>query len=137
MQKTFLIGLIISSFELLNAAEMSLDISEKINISSEAIEIQEGKIEFLNNVTFQSKSYEISGEEAEYDRNKDLIKIKGSPVKFKISTESSNFKGSSNMVLIKENEVEISGRVLIEDKSSRIRGELIIFDFNSGKLEIN
>ena len=55
MQKTFLIGLIISSFELLNAAEMSLDISEKINISSEAIEIQEGKIEFLNNVTFQSK----------------------------------------------------------------------------------
>ena len=41
------------------------------------------------------------------------------------------------MVLIKENEVEISGRVLIEDKSSRIRGELIIFDFNSGKLEIN
>jgi len=137
MQKTFLIGLIISSFELLNAAEMSLDISEKINISSEAIEIQEGKIEFLNNVTFQSKSYEISGEEAEYDRNKDLIKIKGSPVKFKISTNSSNFEGSSNIVLIKENEVEISGRVLIEDKSSIIRGELIIFNFNSGKLEIN
>ena len=137
MQKTFLIGLIISSFELLNAAEMSLDISEKINISSEVIEIQEGKIEFLNNVTFQSKSYEISGEEAEYDRNKDLIKIKGSPVKFKISTKSSNFEGSSNIVLIKENEVEISGRVLIEDKSSRIRGELIIFNFNSGKLEIN
>tara|TARA_B100000925_G_C21709724_1_gene346059 strand:+ start:155 stop:568 length:414 start_codon:yes stop_codon:yes gene_type:complete len=137
MQKIFLIGLIISSFELLNAAEMSLDISEKINISSEAIEIQEGKIEFLNNVTFQSKSYEISGEEAEYDRNKDLIKIKGSPVKFKISTNSSNFEGSSNIVLIKENEVEISGRVLIEDKSSIIRGELIIFNFNSGKLEIN
>ena len=48
---------------------MSIDISEKIDISSDNIEIKEGKIEFKNNVIFQSESFEIFGEVAEYNRN--------------------------------------------------------------------
>ena len=137
MQKIFLVGFIISVFGFLSAAEMSLDMSEKINISSDNIEIKDGKIEFQNNVNFQSKSYEISGKFAEYNKNSRVIKIEGSPLRFEIKREDNSFKGYSNVILIKEDEIEISGSVLIEDKSSRIRGEIIKFNTSSGELRIN
>ena len=137
MQKIFLVGFLLSVFGFLSAAEMSIDMSEKINISSDNIEIKEGKIEFQNNVNFQSKSYEISGKFAEYNKNSGVIKIEGSPLRFKIKREDNSFKGYSNIILIKEDEIEISGSVLIEDKSSRIRGEIIKFNTSSGELRIN
>ena len=137
MQKIFLVGLLISIFGFLNAAEMSIDVSEKIDISSDNIEIKEGKIEFKNNVIFQSESFEIFGDVAEYNRNSELIKIEGSPVRFKIDTEDNIFNGFSNLVLIKDDEIEISGNVLIEDKNSRIRGKIIKFNMGSGELQIN
>ena len=137
MQKIFLVGLLISIFEFLNAAEMSIDVSEKIDISSDNIEIKEGKIEFKNNVIFQSESFEIYGEVAEYNRNLEVIKIEGSPIRFKIDTEDNIFNGFSNLVLIKDDEIEISGNVLIEDKNSRIRGKIIKFNMGSGELQIN
>ena len=137
MQKIFLVGLLISIFGFLNAAEMSIDVSEKIDISSDNIEIKEGKIEFKNNVIFQSESFEIYGEVAEYNRNSELIKIEGSPIRFKIDTEDNIFNGFSNLVLIKDDEIEISGNVLIEDKNSRIRGKIIKFNMGSGELQIN
>ena len=137
MQKIFLVGLLISIFGFLNAAEMSIDVSEKIDISSDNIEIKEGKIEFKNNVIFQSESFEIYGEVAEYNRNSELIKIEGSPIRFKIGTEDNIFSGFSNLVLIKDDEIEISGNVLIEDKNSRIRGKIIKFNMGSGELQIN
>ena len=137
MQKIFLVGLLISIFGFLNAAEMSIDVSEKIDISSDNIEIKEGKIEFRNNVIFQSESFEIYGEVAEYNRNSELIKIEGSPIRFKIDTEDNIFNGLSNLVLIKDDEIEISGNVLIEDKNSRIRGKIIKFNMGSGELQIN
>ncbi len=137
MQKIFLVVFIVSIFGLLSAAEMSIDISEKINISSDNIEVKEGKIEFQNNVNFQSKSYDISGEVAVYNKNSEVIKIEGSPVRFKIKSEENNFKGFSNMIFIKEDEIEISGSVLIEDDSSKIRGEIIKFNISSGELQIN
>ena len=137
MQKIFLVGLLISIFGFLDAAEMSIDVSEKIDISSDNIEIKEGKIEFKNNVTFRSDSFEIFGEVAEYNRNSELIKIEGSPVRFEIDTEDNIFNGFSNLVLIKDDEIEISGSVLIEDKNSRIRGKIIKFNMGSGELQIN
>lgn len=137
MQKIFLVGFLFSTFGFLNAAEMSIDMSEKINISSDNIEIKEGKIEFQNNVNFQSKSYEISGKFALYNKNTEVIKIEGSPIRFKIKREDNSFKGYSNIILIKEDEIEISGSVLIEDKSSMIRGEIIKFNTSSGELRIN
>ena len=137
MQKIFLVGLLISIFGFLDAAEMSIDVSEKIDISSDNIEIKEGKIEFKNNVIFRSDSFEIFGEVAEYNRNSELIKIKGSPVRFKIDTEDNTFNGFSNLVIIKDDEIEISGSVLIEDQNSRIRGKIIKFNMGSGELQIN
>ena len=137
MQKIFLVFLIISIFGILNAAEMSIDISEKIDISSDNIEIKEGKSEFRNNVIFQSESFEIYGEVAEYNRNSELVKIEGSPIRFKIDTEDNIFNGFSNLVLIKDDEIEISGNVLIEDNNSRIRGKIIKFNIGSGELQIN
>ena len=137
MQKIFLVGLLISIFGFLNAAEMSIDVSEKIDISSDNIEIKEEKIEFKNNVIFRSDSFEIFGEVAEYNRNLELIKIKGSPVRFEIETEDNIFNGFSNLVLIKDDEIEISGSVLIEDQNSRIRGKIIKFNMGSGELQIN
>ena len=137
MQKIFLVGLLISIFGFLDAAEMSIDVSEKIDISSDNIEIKEGKIEFKNNVIFRSDSFEIFGEVAEYNRNSELIKIEGSPVRFEIYTEDNIFNGFSNLVLIKDDEIEISGSVLIEDKNSRIRGKIIKFNMGSGELQIN
>ena len=109
----------------------------KIDISSDNIEIKEGKIEFKNNVIFRSDSFEIFGEVAEYNRNSELIKIKGSPVRFKIDTEDNTFNGFSNLVIIKDDEIEISGSVLIEDQNSRIRGKIIKFNMRSGELQIN
>ena len=137
MQKIFLVGLLISIFGFLDAAEMSIDVSEKIDISSDNIEIKEGKIEFKNNIIFRSDSFEIFGEVAEYNRNSELIKIEGSPVRFEIDTEDNIFNGFSNLVLIKDDEIEISGSVLIEDKNSRIRGKIIKFNMGSGELQIN
>ena len=137
MQKIFLVGFLLSAFGFLTAAEMSIDMSEKINISSDNIEIKEGKIEFQNNVNFQSKSYEISGKFALYNKNTEVIKIEGSPIRFKIKREDNSFKGYSNIILIKEDEIEISGSVLIEDESSMIRGEIIKFNTSSGELRIN
>ena len=137
MQKIFLVGLLISIFGFLDAAEMSIDVSEKIDISSDNIEIKEGKIEFKNNVIFRSDSFEIFGEVAEYNRNSELIKIEGSPVRFEIDTKDNIFNGFSNLVLIKDDEIEISGSVLIEDKNSRIRGKIIKFNMGSGELQIN
>ena len=69
MQKIFLLGLLITIFGFLNAAEMNIDISEKIDISSDNIEIKEGKIEFRDNVIFRSDSFKIFGGVAEYNRN--------------------------------------------------------------------
>lgn len=137
MQKIFLLGLLISIFGFLNAAEMSIDISEKIDISSDNIEIKGGKIEFKNNIIFRSDSFEIFGEVAEYNRNSELIKIEGSPVRFEIDTEDNIFNGFSNLVIIKDDEIEISGGVFIEDKNSRIRGKIIKFNMGSGELQIN
>ncbi len=137
MQKIFLVGLLISIFGFLDAAEMSIDVSEKIDISSDNIEIKEGKIEFRDNVIFRSDSFEIFGEVAEYNRNSELIKIEGSPVIFEIETGDNIFNGFSNLVLIKDDEIEISGSVLIEDKNSRIRGKIIKFNMGSGELQIN
>lgn len=137
MHKIFLVGLLISIFGFLDAAEMSIDVSEKIDISSDNIEIKEGKIEFKNNVIFRSDSFEIFGEVAEYNRNSELIKVEGSPVRFEIETEDNIFNGFSNLVLIKDDEIEISGSVLIEDKNSRIRGKIIKFNMGSGELQIN
>ena len=137
MQKIFLLSLAISIFGMLNAAEMIIDISEKIDISSDNIEIKEGKIEFKNNVIFRSESFEIFGEVAEYNRNLELIKIEGSPVKFKISTKDNNYNGFSSYVFIKDKEIEISGSVLIEDKNSQIKGKIIKFNMASEELKIN
>ena len=62
MQKKFLVGLLISIFGLINAAEMTIDVSEKIDISSDNIEIKNEEIGFKDNVIFRSKSYKIFGD---------------------------------------------------------------------------
>ena len=137
MQKIFIFGFVITIFGFLNAADMSIDMSEKIDISSDNIEIKEGNIKFKSNVIFKSNSFQIFAEIAEYDRNLELIKIEGSPVKFEINTEENTFNGSSSLVFIQNNEIEISGNVLIEDKSSQIRGKIIKFNMGSDELQIN
>tara|TARA_B100000963_G_scaffold300560_1_gene272965 strand:- start:6142 stop:6555 length:414 start_codon:yes stop_codon:yes gene_type:complete len=136
MQKIFLSSFIIFVSSFLFAAEMSLDFSEKIDISSDNIEIQETKIEFFDNVVFKSNSYEIFGEIAEYDKGMDLIRIKGSPIKFKIVSKDSSFNGFSNSIIIQDDEINISGDVLLESNSSRIKGEFIKLNINSGELQI-
>ena len=137
MQKKFLVGLLISIFGLINAAEMTIDVSEKIDISSDNIEIKNEEIVFKDNVIFQSKSYQIFGEVAVYNRNFELIKIEGSPVRFKINTEDNNFNGFSNLVIIQDNMIEISGNIFVEDKNSTIKGKVMKFNMNSGELQIN
>ena len=92
---------------------------------------------FKNNVLFQSKSYEISGDIAEYDRYSNNIIINGSPIKFKIMNENNTFNGFSEMIFIKENQIEVSGNVSIETGSSRIKGEIIKFDTISGEMQVN
>ena len=137
MQKKFLFGLLISIFGLINAAEMTIDVSEKIDISSDNIEIKNEEIGFKDNVIFQSKSYQIFGEVAVYNRKFELIKIEGSPVRFKINTEDNNFNGFSDLVIIQDNMIEISGSVFVEDKNSTIKGKVIKFNMSSGELQIN
>ena len=137
MQKKFLVGFLILIFGLINAAEMTIDVSEKIDISSDNIEIKNEEIRFKDNVIFQSESYKIFGEVAVYNRNFELIKIEGSPVRFKINTEDNNFNGFSNLVIIQDNMIEISGNIFVEDKNSTIKGKVMKFNMNSGELQIN
>ena len=137
MQKKFLLGFLILIFGLINAAEMTIDVSEKIDISSDNIEIKNEEIGFKDNVIFQSESYKIFGEVAVYNRNFELIKIEGSPVRFKINTEDNNFNGFSNLVIIQDNMIEISGNIFVEDKNSTIKGKVMKFNMNSGELQIN
>ena len=101
------------------------------------IEIKNEEIGFKDNIIFQSKSYQIFGEVAVYNRNLELIKIEGSPVRFKINTEDNNFNGFSDLVIIQDNMIEISGSVFVEDKNSTIKGKVIKFNMNSGELQIN
>ena len=54
MKKKFLIGLLISIFGLINAAEMTIDVSEKIDISSDNIEVKNEEIGFKDNVIFSN-----------------------------------------------------------------------------------
>ena len=137
MQKKFLVGFLILIFGLINAAEMTIDVSEKIDISSDNIEIKNEEIRFKDNVIFQSESYKIFGEVAVYNRNFELIKIEGSPVRFKINTEDNNLNGFSNLVIIQDNMIEISGNIFVEDKNSTIKGKVMKFNMNSGELQIN
>ena len=137
MLKIFLTGFIFSMFISLNAAEISIEISEKINISSDNIEIKEGKIEFNNNVYFQSETYEIYGEVAKYEKVSEVISIFGAPVKFNITSKDNFFKGSSEMIFIRKNEIEILGNVFIENDLSKMKGEIINFNLKSGELLIN
>ena len=137
MQKKFLVGFLILIFGLINAAEMTIDVSEKIDISSDNIEIKNEEIGFKDNVIFQSESYKIFGEVAVYNRNFELIKIEGSPVRFKINTEDNNFNGFSDLVIIQDNMIEISGNIFVEDKNSTIKGKVMKFNMNSGELQIN
>ena len=136
MQKIF-ITILFSFFSgFMNSADMSLIISEKVEISSDRIEIKEDKIKFKNNLIFQSKSYEIFGEIAEYDRKMNMVKIFGSPVRFKIINKDNSFEGFSDKIILKENEIEISGSVFIEDNSSNIKGETIKFNIISKEIEV-
>ena len=116
---------------------MTIDLSEKIDISSDNIEIKNEEIRFKDNVIFQSESYKIFGEVAVYNRNFELIKIEGSPVRFKINTEDNNFNGFSDLVIIQDNMIEISGNIFVEDKNSTIKGKVMKFNMNSGELQIN
>lgn len=137
MQKIFITYLIFVASGFLNSAEMSLNMSEKVEISSDKIEIKENKIRFENNVIFQSKSYEVIGEIAEYDKKIDILRIMGSPLSFKINNEDSIFEGYSEMFILKENEIEISGNVLIKSDASNIRGEIVRFNIASGDLKVD
>ena len=137
MQKKFLVGLLISIFGLINAAEMTIDVSEKIDISSDNIEVKNEEIGFKDNVIFQSKSYQIFGDVAVYNRKFELIKIEGSPIRFKINTEDNNFNGFSNLVIIQDSMIKISGSVFVEDKNSTIKAKVIKFNVSSGELQIN
>ncbi len=86
--------------------------------------------DFLN-----SMGAKISGAGTDEIRIEGVEELNGTT--FKISTEDNNFNGFSNLVLIQDNEIEISGSVLIEDKNSRIRGKIIKFNMSSGELQIN
>ena len=136
MQKIFILILVSFFSGLMNSADMSLIISEKVEISSDSIEIKEDKIKFKNNLIFQSESYEIFGEIAEYDRKMNMVKIFGSPVRFKIINEDNSFEGFSDTIILKENEIEISGSVFIEDNTSNIKGETIKFNIISKEIEV-
>ena len=136
MQKVFIPILVAFFSGFINSADMSLSISEKVEISSDSIEIKEDKIKFKNNLIFQSKSYKVFGEIAEYDRKMNMIKIFGSPVRFKIINEDNSFEGFSDTIILKENEIEILGNVFIEDNVSNIKGETIKFNIISKEMDV-
>tara|TARA_B100000941_G_C28265708_1_gene428893 strand:- start:87 stop:497 length:411 start_codon:yes stop_codon:yes gene_type:complete len=108
-----------------------------INIKSDKVEldIDNNKINFLNNVFIDSKHISISASSAIYDDKTQVVTMYGSPSKITSNKDNGVFYGLADKVLFFNNDrIHLIGNATMEYDGISISSNLIIFNPITGKV---
>ena len=122
--------LIVTSF-------INAEVLNDIKIKSDKVEfkIDINKINFLDNVSINSKYISISANTAVYDDKNKVINLSGSPSKIESRKENNVFYGLADKVLFFNNErVHLIGNATMQYEGISITSNLIIFNPVTGNI---
>ena len=108
-----------------------------INIKSDKVEldIDNNKINFLNNVFIDSKHISISASSAIYDDKTQVVTMYGSPSKITSNKDNCVFYGLADKVLFFNNDrIHLIGNATMEYDGISISSNLIIFNPITGNV---
>ena len=108
-----------------------------INIKSDKVEldIDNNKINFLNNVFIDSKHISISASSAIYDDKSKVVTMYGSPSKITSNKDNGVFSGLADKILFFNNErIHLIGNATMEYDGISISSNLIIFNPITGNV---
>ena len=108
-----------------------------INIKSDKVEldIDNNKINFLNNVFIDSKHISISASSAIYDDKTQVVTMYGSPSKITSNKDNGVFYGLADKILFFNNErIHLIGNATMEYDGISISSNLIIFNPITGNV---
>ena len=108
-----------------------------INIKSDKVEldIDNNKINFLNNVFIDSKHISISASSAIYDNKNQVVTLYGSPSKITSNKDNGVFYGLADKILFFNNErIHLIGNATMEYDGISISSNLIIFNPITGNV---
>lgn len=108
-----------------------------INIKSDKVEldIDNNKINFLNNVFIDSKHISISASSAIYDDKTQVVTMYGSPSKITSNKDNGVFYGLADKVLFFNNDrIHLIGNATMEYDGISISSNLIIFNPITGNV---
>ena len=108
-----------------------------INIKSDKVEldIDNNKINFLNNVFIDSKHISISASSAIYDDKSQVVTMYGSPSKITSNKDNGVFYGLADKILFFNNErIHLIGNATMEYDGISISSNLIIFNPITGNV---
>ena len=108
-----------------------------INIKSDKVEldIDNNKINFLNNVFIDSKHINISASSAIYDDKTQVVTMYGSPSKITSNRDNGVFYGLADKVLFFNNDrIHLIGNATMEYDGISISSNLIIFNPITGNV---
>ena len=108
-----------------------------INIKSDKVEldIDNNKINFLNNVFIDSKHISISASSAIYDNKNQVVTLYGSPSKITSNKDNGVFYGLADKILFFNNErIHLIGNATMEYDGISISSNLIIFNPKTGNV---
>ena len=122
--------LIVTSF-------INAEVLNDIKIKSDKVEfkIDINKINFLDNVSINSKYISISANTAVYDDKNKVINLSGAPSKIESSKENNVFYGLADKILFFNNErVHLIGNATMLYDGISITSNLIIFNPVTGNI---
>ena len=108
-----------------------------INIKSDKVEldIDNNKINFINNVFIDSKHISISASSAIYDDKSQVVTMYGSPSKITSNKDNGVFYGLADKILFFNNErIHLIGNATMEYDGISISSNLIIFNPKTGNV---
>ena len=108
-----------------------------INIKSDKVEldIDNNKINFLNNVFIDSKHISISASSAIYDDKSQVVTMYGSPSKITSNKDNGVFYGLADKILFFNNErIHLIGNATMKYDGISISSNLIIFNPITGNV---
>jgi len=108
-----------------------------INIKSDKVEldIDNNKINFLNNVFIDSKHISISASSAIYDNKNQVVTLYGSPSKITSNKDNGVFYGLADKILFFNNErIHLIGNATMDYDGISISSNLIIFNPITGNV---
>jgi len=116
---------------------INAEVLNDIKIKSDKVEfkIDINKINFLDNVSINSKYISISANTAVYDDKNKVINLSGAPSKIESSKENNVFYGLADKILFFNNErVHLIGNATMQYDGISITSNLIIFNPVTGNI---